>query len=308
MLAEPEIPQTMLRSEQASIWSRLLAYILDSIIVGAGGMAVAFALGFAALAIVILLAGDFVSVAEEDLASAIGVGLGITGLVAVQVLYFWLGNASGGTPGKRLLNLRVVDAESEMPIGNGRGLLRVIVWWLGALPLYLGWLWSLWDSDRQAWHDKAAKSVVVRIEPARVGGQAHGTAPKRTRWFIALGVGTVGALGLLAAVPLFLLVSSDRLYESDFPLRNSGIERVFLSTDDCVLYIDRGMLEVVDCAEPHNAVVLEAFTLLSGGPYPGEAEVIDFVISTCPTGTDAHSIPSEEDWLRGDRHFDCLDE
>ena len=40
------------------------------------------------------------------------------------------------------------------------------MWALGILlviPAVLDCLWPLWDGQNQAWHDKYAKSVVVRI-------------------------------------------------------------------------------------------------------------------------------------------------
>jgi uncharacterized RDD family membrane protein YckC len=29
--------------------------------------------------------------------------------------------------------------------------------------LYLGFLWMLWDGDRQTWHDKIAGTVVIKV-------------------------------------------------------------------------------------------------------------------------------------------------
>ena len=33
--------------------------------------------------------------------------------------------------------------------------------WVGSIPLYLGWFWMLWDSEKQTWHDKVANTFVV---------------------------------------------------------------------------------------------------------------------------------------------------
>jgi uncharacterized RDD family membrane protein YckC len=35
------------------------------------------------------------------------------------------------------------------------------VQYFSAIPLYLGFLWMLWDNKKQTWHDKAAGTVVV---------------------------------------------------------------------------------------------------------------------------------------------------
>ncbi|MEC8486226.1 MAG: RDD family protein, partial [Actinomycetota bacterium] len=29
--------------------------------------------------------------------------------------------------------------------------------------LYLGYLWMIWDKDRQTWHDKVAGTIVVKV-------------------------------------------------------------------------------------------------------------------------------------------------
>jgi uncharacterized RDD family membrane protein YckC len=31
------------------------------------------------------------------------------------------------------------------------------------LVLLLGYLWAIWDANKQTWHDKAAGSFVVRV-------------------------------------------------------------------------------------------------------------------------------------------------
>jgi uncharacterized RDD family membrane protein YckC len=33
---------------------------------------------------------------------------------------------------------------------------------LNTLIMMLGWLWALWDSNQQGWHDKLAKTIVVK--------------------------------------------------------------------------------------------------------------------------------------------------
>jgi len=67
----------------------------------------------------------------------------------------------GQTLGKRLMLLRVIDAASGAPIGFGRALLRLA----GRLPswaaLGLGYWWMIEDAQRQTWHDKFARSIVV---------------------------------------------------------------------------------------------------------------------------------------------------
>ena len=84
------------------------------------------------------------------------------GVLVLWVLLpgIWMSGIGRGSPGKRALKLVVVGTDGR-PIGFGRGVERQFVLLIGALLLYIGWLWALWDPKRQALHDKAARSLVV---------------------------------------------------------------------------------------------------------------------------------------------------
>ena len=81
-------------------------------------------------------------------------------LIAMAVvIFFWVRFL--GTPGKLLLDCRVVDAKTGKPLSIGRALLRYIGYYVSMLPLMLGFLWIIWDKRKQGFHDKIAGSVVV---------------------------------------------------------------------------------------------------------------------------------------------------
>jgi uncharacterized RDD family membrane protein YckC len=71
------------------------------------------------------------------------------------------GGPKGQTVGKMALGIRVYDLRQGGPIGYGRGFLRALVKYFLSWILLLGYLWMLWDREKQTWHDKAAGSVVV---------------------------------------------------------------------------------------------------------------------------------------------------
>ena len=71
------------------------------------------------------------------------------------------GSDAGQTFGKRVLGIRVVDLSGGGPIGYGRATVRYFGRILSAIPLLLGFLWMLWDDQKQTWHDKFANSIVV---------------------------------------------------------------------------------------------------------------------------------------------------
>ena len=61
----------------------------------------------------------------------------------------------------KALNIRVVDMRTGGAIGAGRATVRWLVQFFLSGILYLGYLWMLWDKEKQTWHDKASSSVVV---------------------------------------------------------------------------------------------------------------------------------------------------
>lgn len=138
-VAAVHAPQPAAAQELADFWSRFVAFLLDSVMVG-------FSLP--------LLAG---------LLFGAGAGAGGTSvlLMILYAAYFWIGNGLGGTLGKRMTGLAVVDERGETP-GVARGLVRYLVSIVSALLFYLGYFWMIWDAKKQTWHDKAAGTYVVR--------------------------------------------------------------------------------------------------------------------------------------------------
>ncbi len=83
---------------------------------------------------------------------------------AFVVGYVVLLTATGGTPGKRVLGMRVVRMDGT-PAGVWKALGRELLKPITAIPLGLGWLWMLDEPDARTWHDLAAGTVVIRELP-----------------------------------------------------------------------------------------------------------------------------------------------
>jgi len=64
------------------------------------------------------------------------------------------------TVGKMTLGIKVFNADGTAP-GFGTALVREISKILSALCCYIGFIWAGFDADKQAWHDKIAKTYVV---------------------------------------------------------------------------------------------------------------------------------------------------
>jgi uncharacterized RDD family membrane protein YckC len=129
--------------ELASVGSRLLAQVIDLFWL----LPLSFLLG----AVAVFVNGGEISLGGEVMANLIG---------ALIVLLFWVERQ--GTPGKLVLGLRIVDADTGGVPTVGRFVLRYLGYLVSAIPLGLGYLWAIWDPRRQGWHDKMAGTLVVR--------------------------------------------------------------------------------------------------------------------------------------------------
>lgn len=81
-------------------------------------------------------------------------------VILIITLFFWVRYA--GTPGKRLLKLKIVDATTGKHLTKLQSFTRYLGYFIAAFPLGLGFFWVLMDDKRQGWHDKLANSVVIR--------------------------------------------------------------------------------------------------------------------------------------------------
>lgn len=81
---------------------------------------------------------------------------------AAYVLYFW--TSSGATIGKMAMGLKVVSAETGGLIDMGTAFLRYVGYIVSTIPIGLGFLWIIWDPEKQGWHDKIAKTRVIRVK------------------------------------------------------------------------------------------------------------------------------------------------
>ncbi len=121
---------------RAGFFPRLGAALIDGILLTALSYAALYAIGEGAYVVVSLLGG---------------------------ILYYVLleGGETGQTLGKKMVGIRVVDARAAGQLGYGRAFIRYIGRYVSSVVLLLGYLWMLWDREKQTWHDKMASSYVV---------------------------------------------------------------------------------------------------------------------------------------------------
>jgi uncharacterized RDD family membrane protein YckC len=91
------------------------------------------------------------------------VGLAAVGIVLYFVLYSRMVARTGQAWGHKVVGIRLVDANTGSNIGAGKAFLRFTVGhWIDGLVCYLGYLWPLWDQNKQTFSDKMFGTYSVR--------------------------------------------------------------------------------------------------------------------------------------------------
>lgn len=167
--------------KKVGFWERLLAYIIDIVII---------------LAVIFLL--RFLSINLNGF-------LTFLIIILYNTLFLW---NQGATIGKKLLRIKVVDSNYQrLSFGKalGRELFKDII---SSLLLNLGYLWVLIDQKKQAWHDKVAKTFVVKLgqDGNLIPLQSEETVSKGRR--VSFVVILVVPLLFLGIVPFYLFVGS----------------------------------------------------------------------------------------------------
>lgn len=94
-------------------------------------------------------------------------------LPAIAIIIFWIYRSA--TPGKMVLGLSIVDANTGGKPTTGQFIGRYLGYYVSMIPLFLGFIWVGIDKRKQGWHDKLAGTVVIRnikTEPVKFEGQA----------------------------------------------------------------------------------------------------------------------------------------
>lgn len=138
--------------EYAGFWIRLGAQLIDSIIWLVLWVIMIFILSLLGLIDLNRLLDPEQGYTAIDIISNV--------IYAIVVISFWV--KIGGTPGKRLLKLKVLNATTGEPLTIGQATLRYVGYIPSMICLFIGCIWIAFDAKKQGWHDKIAKTVVVK--------------------------------------------------------------------------------------------------------------------------------------------------
>lgn len=81
--------------------------------------------------------------------------------VLASTYFIFLHALGGKTIGKMLVGIKLINNEGDS-VGVWTAFVRWIGYFISAVFLFAGFLWSLLDSEGQAWHDKIAGTYVVK--------------------------------------------------------------------------------------------------------------------------------------------------
>jgi len=125
--------------ELADIGERLMALIVDTIIVGA--------------------IGGIVGAGSTNFFWGSGI---ISFALGAAYQWYFLTQQDGQTIGKMLMNIRVVKTDGT-PIADMEAIFRYVGYLINSPLLMLGWLLAFVDDSRQGLHDKIANTYVVKV-------------------------------------------------------------------------------------------------------------------------------------------------
>lgn len=131
----------------ASIQKRAIAFIIDEFLLSMILMAILWNQfeGISTIEQMIALTNQF-----------------ILEFIAIKILYqTFFTMQYGASLGKIAVKIRIVEIAGATNPGFGASLNRAVFRVVSEMIFYLGFLWGIMDPNRQCWHDKTAKTLVV---------------------------------------------------------------------------------------------------------------------------------------------------
>lgn len=133
----------------ASYGSRVVAYLLDSLMVLAG------------IIVVVILAAIFSAISDS-----LGVIVAIIGYLAVLGFSIWnfivRQGQTGQSIGKQQQNIKLVADATGQPVGGGMAFVRYLLGGVLSSFCYIDLLWPLWDEQKKRLTDKILNFSVVQ--------------------------------------------------------------------------------------------------------------------------------------------------
>lgn len=153
----------------ADMGVRVLAFIIDSTIVGFISFAVTAlvgVIGFLGFSSVLVATSANSNLPVFGLQLIIQL-LSLVARVLIPCAYsaFFLPR-HGATPGKMIFNLVVIHAQTGRYLNTQEAAIRGFVKIISGAVLGIGLFWAFFNDYRQSWHDLASNTFVISMQPA----------------------------------------------------------------------------------------------------------------------------------------------
>ncbi len=136
----------------ASFGERFLASLIDGLIM----LAVGFGMGLLAVPLTLVLGED------SALGGMVSLMISLISNVISAAYFIYFIGSSGATLGKKAMKIKVIKTDGSVP-GYLTAFLREFVGkFVSSIILGIGYLWMLWDPNKQCLHDKIATTFVVK--------------------------------------------------------------------------------------------------------------------------------------------------
>lgn len=130
---------------------RTIAYLVDAILLSFVGGAFPY---------LVISTSSPGPVSQGQQASTSGGGSILVSLIYFVIFWSWIGG--GQTLGMRLFRLKVVREQDWKPLSVLTAAVRWIGLWLSFVVCFIGVIWVAVDGRHQGWHDKIARTLVIR--------------------------------------------------------------------------------------------------------------------------------------------------
>ena len=170
MTSDEIVLRTNLLGHYAGIISRLLAFIIDVVVISVVIIAISW---FISVTLDIMHLRPLLDFMAETFPwfnkivnlvfNPVTASLAGFCFVVFYHVFFWF--FTGQTIGKALIGIRVVPLHGKMTLWKAT--IRYAAYFLSGLVLGVGFIWILFDDRRMAWHDKLARTCVIYTWSAR---------------------------------------------------------------------------------------------------------------------------------------------
>ncbi len=147
--------------QYVGFWVRFLAFVLDSTVAS---------IAIAPLVVTLIGETSVDDYDQEDLAQMLELLQRLTLQLSLDLVFmgsifilFWI--IKSATPGKMLFRSSIVDAATLGKASVSQNIVRYFGYYISLVPFGIGFLWIAFDPRKQGWHDKLARTVVIKGVP-----------------------------------------------------------------------------------------------------------------------------------------------